>query len=272
MEPPVFSRRYGGGRPDAARTGTAAAGWCRGAGVLAGLISVPRFRAAIDAKAHARTGNGADRPRFVRHARDHAVRSAERCAHPLSATARPLRGDARHCRRRPRRGRRSGGERRRNPHARARSSALVVPAPAAVEGGARSVSGDDERAGDHDAAGGAAQESRGRQGRRRAHHQIAAGQHGEQRAAPRQLRAREEERRVRVDRARSPRRQDPGAGRDGRQPPGSGLPEQSGGLRRRQHATDGKGGQRAAASHRPADQLEEPPAILESDLRQVLKQ
>ena len=54
-----------------------------------------------------------------------------------------------------------------------------------------------------------------------------------------------------ADRARSHRRQDPGARRDGRQPPGSRLPQQPGRLGRREHAADREGGQRAAAPHRP---------------------
>ena len=60
----------------------------------------------------------------------------------------------------------------------------------------------------------------------------------------------EEERRFRLDRARSDRRQDPDAGGDGREPPGSGLPEQPGGLGGREHAADGKGRQRAPAPDR----------------------
>ena len=54
-----------------------------------------------------------------------------------------------------------------------------------------------------------------------------------------------------VDRARSHRRQDPGARRDGGQPAGSGLPQQPGRLGRREHAADREGGQRAAAPDRP---------------------
>ena len=50
---------------------------------------------------------------------------------------------------------------------------------------------------------------------------VAAGQHRDGGAAARQLRAREEERAVRLHRAGSDRGQDPGAGRDGGQPAGS---------------------------------------------------
>ncbi len=61
----------------------------------------------------------------------------------------------------------------------------------------------------------------------------------------------QEERAVRLDRARSHRGQDSGARRDGGQPPGSGFPQQPGRLRRREHAADGESRQRAAAPHRP---------------------
>src|SRR6185436_17737871 len=137
------------------------------------------------------------------------------------------------------------------------SPALAVPAPADVEGGARSLSPVDERAGDSVATRRAAQKRRranaggGSAGSGRSHPALAAGQHRDGRAAPRQLRARAEERRVRLDRARSHRRQDPGARRDGRQPAGSRFPHQPGRLRRREHAPDRAGGQRAAAPHRP---------------------
>ena len=57
--------------------------------------------------------------------------------------------------------------------------------------------------------------------RRRTHRQVAAGQHRDGRVAARQLRSREEERRLRRHRARSHRRQDPGSGRDGGQSAGS---------------------------------------------------
>ena len=90
-----------------------------------------------------------------------------------------------------------------------------------------------------------------------------AGQHRHRRAAARQPRQGRHERRVRGGRARSHRGQDPGARRDGGQPPGSGLPQQPGRLGRRQHAPDREGG--AASCNQItglADQLEEPPAIL----------
>src|SRR5229473_2969487 len=79
-------------------------------------------------------------------ARLDVARPAARRAHALRAAARALPRDARHRRRRPRRGRRSKQQRRGDPDAGARSAAVAVPAAVALEGRARSVSEDDERA------------------------------------------------------------------------------------------------------------------------------
>ena len=78
---------------------------------LAGLVSIPRFRAAIDAKVHAAgTASGADAGRGAAAGR----RSSSMLgglpadgAHALRAAARALPRDARHRRRRARRGRRA---------------------------------------------------------------------------------------------------------------------------------------------------------------------
>src|SRR5262249_35866964 len=88
-------------------------------------------------------------------------------------------------------------------------------------------------------------------GQGRSRHPIAAGQRRERRAQARQLRPREEERRIRVARARSPRRQDSGAGRSRRQPPGSRLHHQPARFRGREHAAARDARPRLAVPDRP---------------------
>ena len=137
------------------------------------------------------------------------TRAASRCA-TIAAGVRGAAGDQRQ-------------RRRGDPHARPRSAAVAVPAPAAVEDRARSLPADDERDGDHRAARRAAQEPRGR-AEPAATSAIVRSLQDSIAMAELRLdnygRARKNAEFV-VDRARSHRRQDPGARRDGGQPAGS---------------------------------------------------
>ena len=82
---------------------------------LAGLSSIPRFRAAIDAKVHAarRAAGGAGRRVDRAVARVDARRTSRRRAPAVRTASQPLPGDAHHCRRRPRRRRQRAADRRR---------------------------------------------------------------------------------------------------------------------------------------------------------------
>ena len=136
---------------------------------------------------------------------------------------------------------------------RPRAPALAVPPAPAFESRARSLPADDERA------------ARCRRGSRSCARVLKTAQKaGDERivrslqdsiamarAAARQLTAaRRRTPSFVADRARSHRGQDPGAGRDGGQPPGSRFPQQPGRFGGREHAADREGRQRAAAPDR----------------------
>ena len=274
--------------------GTAAAALTPLAGVLLPLVAAgeqelprrPRVHSALsrgDRREGPRTAHRPPprtRPRHLRRCRwSRCWRATSRGAHRFEGPARAVPRDARHRRRRPRRGRRSGEQRRRDPHAGPRSAALAVSPPAAVEDRARSLSADDERAGSttcspvcEEPCGIEGSREPGAQARRRRpHRQLAAGQHRDGRAAARQLRAREEERRVRLDRARSHRgkiqalaemavnRQDPDFLSSQVDSAAESMRQTEKAVSELQHLTG------------LADELEEPPAILEADLREVLR-
>ena len=235
VEPALLSRRHGRGGDDAARARLlplVAAGELT---YLAGLVSVPRFRAAIDAKAHAAgkaagaaTGRaaaglaGVDARRAAgrraRRGSSGCTRAAWRCAGspPACAARRRAEGSAEEIRT-------PGLDRLLWLFLR------LLLSKAALDRFLRTMNEQEITTRLAELRKSLASRA-GR--RRRTHRQVAAGQHRDERAAPRQLRAREEERRLRVDRAGSNRRQDPGARRDGRQPAGSGFSQQPGGFRR----------------------------------------
>ena len=132
---------------------------------LAGLVSMPRFRAAIDAKVHA-AGKAAEPSRRLGAAADSSLvamleglpADARTRFEQLHARCVEMRGIAAGVRGAAGEHGSAGG----HPHAGPRPAPVAVPAPARLEDRARSVSAVDERAGAHDEACGRPRQPGGR--------------------------------------------------------------------------------------------------------------